>query len=311
MNHFLKKITFTLFLFIIILLGIELIVGNIPNSYSYKDNWMTKNGSDLSTLAIGHSQLYDGFSPEVFKDSTFNLANATQTYYENYLLLKKYDHILTNLEYLIIPIGYNNVRESPNIELTNRVTFYHKYMQLDYDSHINWFELFEVANFERAINKMMKYYLFNTDIVGCDSLGQRSTHNLINRKENWFNDNYIEGHTSIKSEDGKFYIKEIDFLNKVVEYYSNKNVKVILVSTPVSNYYRNEMNLQQRDFFIAEAEKISKLHNVFYLNYYNDNQFTDIDYYDSCHLNELGAEKLTQKIYNFINKEIKNYKHAF
>ena len=202
-------------------------------------------------------------------------------------------------------MGPTTVGLKTTIELTNRVTFYHKYMQLDYDSYINWFELFEVGNFERAINKMMKYYLLNRDIVGCDSLGQRSTHNLINRRENWFNDNYIEGHTSIKSEEGKFYIKEIEFLNEVVEYYSNKDVKVILVSTPVSKYYRNDMSSEQRDFFIAEAEKISDLHNVFYLNYYKDNQFTDLDYYDSCHLNELGAEKLTQKIYNFINKEIK------
>ena len=66
------------------------------------------------------------------------------------------------------------------------------------------------------------------------------------------------------------------------------------------------MSSEQRDFFIEEAEKISDLHNVFYLNYYKDNQFTDLDYYDSCHLNELGAEKLTQKIYNFINKDYKN-----
>jgi hypothetical protein len=137
-------------------------------------------------------------------------------------------------------------------------------------------------------------------------LGRRSSHYLKNRRDDWSNDGYIEGHTSIKSEDGKFYIKEIEYLNKVVEYYSKKNVKVILVSTPVSKYYRKDMSSEQRDFFISQATKISVMHNVYYLNYYNDNQFTDIDYYDSCHLNELGAEKLTQKIYNFISTEIKD-----
>jgi hypothetical protein len=306
MNIFIKKTTFMLFLIIIILVVIEIVVGYIPNSYSYKNNWITRNGSAISTLAIGHSQIYDGFVPEVFKDSTFNLGNSTQTYYENYLLLQKLDHLLPNLQYLIIPIGYNNVRESPNIELSNRIIYYHKYMHLDYDSQLSWDKFFEVSEFNRAVNKIIKYYLFNTDIVGCDSLGRRNSHNLKNRRNNWFNDNYIKDHTSIKSEEGKFYIKEIEYLNKVVEYYAKKNVKVILVSTPVSKYYRKDMNLEQRDFFISQAEKISDLQNVYYLNYYNDNQFTDLDYYDSCHLNELGAQKLTQDIYNFIKTKIKD-----
>jgi len=304
MKLFLKKTTYILFIFIIILIGIEIIVGNIPNSYSYKNNWISKNGSSISTLAIGHSQIYDGFAPEYFNDSAFNLGNSTQTYYENYLLLQKFDNLLTSLEYLIIPIGYNNVRESPDIELTNRITFYHKYMQLDYNPHISWYKLFEVGNLERAINKLIKKIFLNTDIIGCDSLGRRSSHNLKNRRDDWYHDDYIVGHTSIKSEEGKFYIKEIDYLNKIVEYYAKKNVKVILVSTPVSKYYRKDMSLEQRDFFISQAEKISDLNNVYYLNYYNDNEFTDLDYYDSCHLNEVGAEKLTQKIYNFINTEI-------
>ena len=53
------------------------------------------------------------------------------------------------------------------------------------------------------------------------------------------------------------------------------------------------MDLCQRDFFISVAEKISSITNAYYLNYYNDTDFTDLDYYDSCHLNEL--KKLTQK----------------
>ena len=67
----------------------------------------------------------------------------------------------------------------------------------------------------------------------------------------WYNVNYILNHTSIKSEDDTYHIKEIEYLNNVVEYYTQKNVKVILVSTPVSKYYLNNMDLCQRDFFIS------------------------------------------------------------
>ena len=49
---------------------------------------------------------YDGFDPKYFVgDSAFNLGNSSQTYYENYLLLQKFESTLSSLKYLIIPLG--------------------------------------------------------------------------------------------------------------------------------------------------------------------------------------------------------------
>ena len=68
------------------LLAIELITAQIPNSYSYKYNYVKKNGDKIQALAIGHSQLYDGFKPESFFLPSFNLCNSAQSYVDAYRL---------------------------------------------------------------------------------------------------------------------------------------------------------------------------------------------------------------------------------
>ena len=65
---------------------IELITAQIPNSYSYKYNYIKTNGNKIQALAIGHSQLYDGFKPESFYLPSFNLCNSSQSYVDKILI---------------------------------------------------------------------------------------------------------------------------------------------------------------------------------------------------------------------------------
>ena len=73
---------------IVFLIVLEAVTWYIPNSYSYKYNYLKQHGKDLEAIAIGHSQLYDGFKPESFAYTSFNLSNSAQTYVDNYYLLK-------------------------------------------------------------------------------------------------------------------------------------------------------------------------------------------------------------------------------
>ena len=83
MKKFLKNCSLFVLPIALSLIVIELITTQIPNSYSYKYNYIKTNGNKIQALAIGHSQLYDGFKPESFYLPSFNLCNSSQSYVDN------------------------------------------------------------------------------------------------------------------------------------------------------------------------------------------------------------------------------------
>ena len=74
---------------VLFLVSLEVMVHNIPNSYSYKYNYVKNRGDSIQAISMGHSQMYDGFMPEVFNLKAFNLCNSAQSYKEDYYILKE------------------------------------------------------------------------------------------------------------------------------------------------------------------------------------------------------------------------------
>ena len=144
----------------LLFVAMEVIVGFIPNSYSYKYNYVKANGGDIQALAVGHSQLYDGFMPEAFFLPAFNLCNSAQSYIDDYYLMRELLDDMPNLQVVILPIGYVDVGV-PVEEgyLTDRACFYHKYMHLDYAGRLPlkyWFECFAPR---RTWDKIWMYFV--------------------------------------------------------------------------------------------------------------------------------------------------------
>ena len=137
---------------------IELITAQIPNSYSYKYNYVKINGNKIQALAIGHSQLYDGFKPESFYLPSFNLCNSAQSYVDNYYLLCELLQDMPNLKVVIMPIGYLNVDiKKSDINLTDRSCYYYKYMNIDYDGRVPLRYRLECFDPNRAGSKIIQY----------------------------------------------------------------------------------------------------------------------------------------------------------
>ena len=83
-------------------------------------------------------------------------------------------------------------------------------------------------------------------------------------------------------------------IEEIVDNCAEKNVQVVLLTTPTYYTYRENLNRNQLkimeeccDYFIMRYD------NVCYLNLLADDRFYDDDFYDADHLNEFGAAKLT------------------
>lgn len=293
-----KRFFFTILVFLIpvaaFFVALEMLVHTISNSYSYKYDFIKTNGQSLEAISLGHSQLYDGFMPDAYKQPSFNLCNSSQFYKEDYYLLCELLPYMPNLKLVILPIGYVNVKDSDNDGFNDRSTFYYEYMNIDYGNTIPVYNRYECLYPKRAFEKLTSYYLHHIDIIGCDSTGRRSTHNLKDRHQKHVHPNMLPAYTLDVHEKTKMYIWEENYLIKIGSLLQSKCIKLVLVSPPHYWSCYDNVNTEQKSFL---HEKIKGYRLIFpfqYINMEDDKNFVDGDYFDDAHLSEIGAEKFTK-----------------
>lgn len=292
---------------IVFLIVLEAVTWYIPNSYSYKYNYLKQHGKDLEAIAIGHSQLYDGFKPESFAYTSFNLSNSAQTYVDNYYLLKEVLSFLPNLKMVIMPIGYMNVDIIGSVDMfSERACYYHKYMNLDYDGKLPLKDRFECLDVKRAVQKCLLYYVQHGDVVGCDSMGRRNTNTLSNRKHDLGYDRMLEMYTVTNPDSSCYCIGLGDYLERSLEILNNKNIEVVLVSPP---YYWDAgfkgVNYAQKHYLKDYVNLLSERYQFHYIDLEADTSFNYDDFFNETHLSELGAEKFSKILSDFASEYMK------
>ncbi len=73
-----------------------------------------------------------------------------------------------------------------------------------------------------------------------------------------------------------------------------KNIKVILLTTPTYKTYTDNLNPSQVKIIGEMGNKFSKENkNTIYLNLITSTKFNQSDFFNTDHLSEIGAKKLT------------------
>lgn len=296
MRKFLLNVLLFLVPVVLFLTALELIVHTIPNSYSYKYNYVRNNGDSIQAISLGHSQMYDGFMPEVFKLKAFNLCNSAQSFKEDYYILDGLMSYLPNLKCVILPIGYMNVVDKSDDKdgFTERSTFYYEYMNVTYDNKIPIKYRYEYLDPKRALEKVTSYYLHHIDIVGCDSLGRRSTHSLKERQHELGYENVLYDYTAKTHDKNKMHLQVGNYLEKILSILNAKKIKAILVSPPHYWACFNQKNIEQEEFLQNYIKSIRNKYEFQYINLEDDFRFVDKDFYNETHLSEIGAKKFTR-----------------
>ena len=66
---------------------------NVPNIYSYKNNYMQDHSDSIEILILGASHTFEGLKADSFSTRTFNMANPSQELEYDEFLLYKYVNI--------------------------------------------------------------------------------------------------------------------------------------------------------------------------------------------------------------------------
>lgn len=301
-----------IFLLIIILFTSEIILRRIPNDYQYKANYLKENGNKIETLILGSSHTFTGLNPNLFTDKAFNVAHSAQSLDLDYKIFELNKNYLPNLKTIIIPISYFSFTSELDNFSEKKLKYYTIYWKVDTDySNLNKnFEIFSEP-IEVNYNRVKNYIVKNSDDITIDKKGY-----IKNRYEPKWNDSVYAKKTYqkhrfnlVSSNVQQTIEKHYKYLEQLIKEAKSKNIKVILISTPTTDLYKNyALKTPQYYNLTRNVKRLSKYSNVIVLDYFTNNlDFKLVDFKNSDHLNAKGADKLTLKVDSVLNISKKSF----
>lgn len=248
MKRFLRDIGLFSVVALLFFGALEWIAESIPNSYTYKRDYMEQHGAQIQTLILGSSNAYDGLNPSVIPNA-FNLANSSQTLEDDYRLLAKYIDSMDSLRTVIVGLGFHSLAATPE---ANRRMYYTIYMDLYPRWPINKYS-FEVCNPEMLVKKIIKFAV-SRDVTRCDSLGQRVGHTLEAAQSGaeWWNKDVVAlvmndkfEILNHKLEISKTVTENIEWLTSIVDLCNAHGVQPVIVQMPVMKEYKRRLPEEQ------------------------------------------------------------------
>ena len=224
--------------------ALEWIAEFIPNSYTYKHDYVEQNGGQIRTLILGSSNAYDGLNPCVLPNA-FNLANSSQTLEDDYRLLAKYIDSMDSLRTVIVGLGFHSLAATPE---ANRRMYYTIYMDLYSRWPLSRYS-FEVFNIEALTKKIIKYVV-SRDVTRCDTLGQRIGHTLEAAQSGaeWWNKDVLSLVENDKLEIGNCRLEIEDnlrYMHAIVDLCNAHGVQPVIVQMPVMKEYKRRLPEEQ------------------------------------------------------------------
>ncbi len=303
MKRFLKQILLFIIPLAVIGIGIEIMLRNVPNPYTYKRTLLEKNLDGIKHLCIGSSVVNNGFDPAFFADSTFNFAFGGQWLRYNTLLLERYIGKMPNLENIILGICYRTMWEDEYNPVTGEreddmITYYNLYLDIDHET--TWKHHSElITTGHLAFKKFTKYYLAQKNTVTCDSLGLDRAKDGMKSDEKKYGEltKMVDKHSKCHyNKADEVYRQNIEQLKKMADLCLLHNINLHIVIPPSLAEYCQLADKEQTRLMYSALEEInSPDDNIFIYDYFTDNRFTSDDFYDGNHLrSSSGAAKFTK-----------------
>ncbi|AHM63496.1 hypothetical protein D770_26265 [Flammeovirgaceae bacterium 311] len=296
MNKFLKLVL--LFALPIVVLGIGLEIGlrNIPNDYVYKKEYLKNNADSIEVLFLGSSHAYFGINPQFISKKSFNAGQVAQSVGYDYKILERYFSNSKKLETIVVPVSYFSFHYKIETGTESwRVKNYSIYHDLYTTNRLNDYSEILSNSVKSGLLRMYNYYLKNNAEIACSALGYGLNNTYAKRRD--------LAETGAHTAEMHTYRDLADFeenyqaMLSIIKFAEKRNIRVLLYTPPAYETYVKNLYPVQLNMAISTAQELDKaFDNTYYINLLQDDAFVERDFYDADHMNEFGAEKLSRKI---------------
>jgi hypothetical protein len=303
----LKKIVF-LTLPILILIGyLEYNLLQISNTYNLKKVYFEKELPSVETLVLGSSHVLNAINPRFLEQKAFNLANISQSLYYDIALTNQYIEKMSALKTVCVGISYFSFfAQLEDLDEEWRTFYYYYYWQLSCPhtqrGDMRKYSLIALySNLTTLKYLSRKWQINEAPLLQANGFMPKldiGNETLINNKTGF------ERFTILQNEKRSGRRLEIEAqLTEFVKTLSQKNIKVVLFSTPTYKTYRqylNQNDLAENTLYIkALCEKYA----CKFVDFSSDSRFQLADFANNDHLNENGAEKFSTYFNNEVLKK--------
>lgn len=295
MQKFIKHSFIFILPFVMAIILFEILLRDIPNDYSYKNDYLDSKSNEIEVLFLGSSHVYYGINPEYSKFKSFNASHISQSLNFDLAILEKYHNNWSNLKYIVIPVDYFSMFTTlMNGKEKWRVKNYSIYYNIHEESFYKCnFEIFN-NSLKTNWNRLKSSYCNNLTDVTCNKLGWGTNYNSENNKDLIQTGITAAKRHTVKSNNHLCFEDNVKTLNSLIGFAKNNKVTIIFYTSPAYKTYVNNLEQKQLKKTINfVSQKTSKNSNLVYYNLLNDKSFIAEDFYDADHLNEKGAKKLT------------------
>lgn len=288
MKHFLCNVSIGIIFFFILLLPIEcFVVPNVPNSYSYKYNYVEKHKDDISILLMGNSYFENSINPNLIGDSIFDLAVSARWIYYDKELLAIFIPQMSNLSAVVYPIGYK--MPFINYEYNPILDFQHeKYMHVWYNEFpqniLRWFAITHGGRvgFEPSI---------------CDKDWNGYVPLEGNGGDTWKEQQNILPEIIYGADREQNLSDYTHYLIEMARICQENEVRFIAVTPPCHDSFNENTRTEGMQTLFKIIHKVQEVAPLEYKNFLFDNEFrADSLYFNCSHLNTIGADKFALRI---------------
>jgi hypothetical protein len=307
MRNFVKNVFLFALLMVVVMGAIEVTLLFVPNTYSYKRSYLESNIGKVKVLFLGSSYIEEGIKAEVVGENCFNMASSGRNIAFDAALSRKYVPRMTSLRVVVVPIDYslfsfgrgekNPKDKRYNIEaMTSSFWCMHyKYLNLHVGPFWYWSEILN-----SRFNYLARFWQSKEESIECDSLGYVRME-LSTRADGWESRSLPPIINTSRPIDTEAYDNYYQKLLTIAECCKKSGVELLLVNTPKSKSYQQEINEAVMDEISEFVERISsKCSNTHFVEYSFYSDFEDADFYDACHLTNQGASKFSRKIGRYL-----------
>jgi len=308
MKKFILKVLFFSLPILIVSIMLELLLQNIPNDYSYKNDYLDENAEKIETLILGSSHSFYGVDPVYFSGQSFNASQISQPLNFDFEILKKYEESFQELKTIVLPISYFSLYY--NLETSVEFWRVKNYMiYYDLNSSESLEDYSEVLSNKLNINlkKLMRCYVNNDKAIFCSEKGWGTSYKSENAVD-LLKAGPIAAKIHTKERDSsvvqEVFKENVQVLNSLLGWSEKRNIKVLLFTPPAYHTYYENLDDEQLSITLDKTRKIcSKYDNCIYNNMMRDTSFVAADFFDSDHLSEVGTKKLSI----LLNDQITNW----
>ena len=284
----------------VLFMAFEILLRNIPNNYIVKESFIEGKGDKIEAVVLGNSHAFHGVNPDFIKVNTMNAANGSQSIKYDRFLFEKVAERSKDLKYIIITINYPSLSSELENSIENwrikNYVIYHHYGGYPYTVKYHS----EVINGQLYVplSSIIKYYLKDESEVGCT---ERGFFNMRLPQEDLGESARAAAlrHTFYNA---KVWRENTQHVISILNTAKARNMKVIILSTPVTDLYHSRLDQQQINRNKAFCDSLVSLYpqNARYMNVQQGNGFQHKDFFDADHLDPDGATKLSLKLDSMI-----------